>query len=278
MHGGGRGNSIKSYIEALHEKDPGGATAFNLFWESVALDRTNGAIPDNVAGAILPPDLLSDVEKQTWLLEEVDKFGSVAHAFEERYGPLLKSPWNQLPMRAAPGEYALVVAALSALRSEIDKTALLLLEVRDVGLAFERLVWTEAVSRLPEPPDLEGVDKILGFEPVAGATAAIELRKLREVEAAIATDALFQSLGREKLSAAERFAKRVGRNLDRSPTEILNEAASASTEQAEDTLRQIRRFLSRSRRPCFQPRRPNDIPSDRLDGGVAHLDHSRRIP
>ncbi len=231
-------DSIRSYIEALHEKDPGGATAFSLFWESVAFDRTNSAVPDNVASAILPPDLLSDVEKQIWLLEEVDKFGSIAHAFEERYGPLLKSPWNQLPMRAAPGEYALVVAALSALRSEIDKTALLLLEVRDVGLAFERLVWTEAVSRLPEPPDLEGVDKILGFEPVAGATAAIELRKLREVEAAIATDALFQSLGREKLSAAERFAKRVGRNLDRSPNEILNEATQAR-EQAEDTLRQI---------------------------------------
>jgi very-short-patch-repair endonuclease len=229
--------SINTYLVDLHAKDPGGSPAFDLIWESVELDRANGAVPQSVADVALPAGLLDDVEKQRWLLEEINEAASVAITFEERHGPLAQSPWHDLPMTAAPGQYADVLAALDRLRTALERAGQVALEAEQSGLGFEDNGWVVDVHRLPQPPNIQGIERLLAIDPTAGAAVA-EVRRLREIEEGLAGDPLFQELRGERLVAAERFAALWRGSDDLSPKAVLD-CARSDLADAEFRLLQV---------------------------------------
>ena len=115
---------INQYLTELHGKVGDGPSAFDLYWNSISLDRTIRELPADIASAKLPSSILTDADKQQWIFREVETLGSLAQYFEDLHGPLAQSPWKSLSLRSGPGEDMDVVEALGALRAVLDDAAI----------------------------------------------------------------------------------------------------------------------------------------------------------
>ena len=230
--------SINAYLEDLHTKDPGGAPAFDLIWQSLELNRANGAIAPGLADVALSPGLLDDVEKQLWLLDEMEKAAGVTKAFEERHGPLADSPWRGFPMAATPGQTADVVASLTRLRTALERAAPIAREAEAMGLDFDVAEWIADMRAFKEPASMADVECILAIDPKSGAVAVSEVRRLREIEEELTADPLYLDLRGERLAAVERFAALARGAHDLSPADALRRARE-DVADADNRLAQI---------------------------------------
>ena len=165
---------ITAYLSALHAKDPDGATAFGLIWESL---RGKSVHPD-AARQFKSVRLLANVLEPSRLAEtfgELELFAGMAARFQTSFGHPAHSPWadarfSDFPAYEAPS----FLSALQALKSSADITLSALSRDSDLG-----------VHRVDDYAAIIELDAALGDAPDADLIVRIECLDLDDLEKAL---------------------------------------------------------------------------------------------
>lgn len=198
---------VSDYLDALHGRDEAGATAFELFWRTIAADTAHDDVPKAVRDMPIPEHVLVDATMQKSLENQLEFFGDMAEGFSLSYGRPSDSPWRAAGVRATPGQSSDVVDAVIAMREPNSRLADLDIEAGQVGLSLADLfAIAERIASIDEPPELMGVEAFAAL-PTDRAMSAIELaEKLRLLEEQIATDPVSGAVDDAGMNQAERLA------------------------------------------------------------------------
>jgi very-short-patch-repair endonuclease len=157
---------IASYLDALHDRADDGETAFQLFWQSIALKSKLEGAANDLLKVSLPASVLQSQDGRTEIAGLISHHANIVAQFIAMSGRPSESIWAVMGVNATLGQVDEIFELISEIRDANRR--LLEVEVRAeaAGLGLDELAL--ASKRLPavaDPPDLRDVDRLAACSP-----------------------------------------------------------------------------------------------------------------